>query len=120
MKPMHEFKAVNQRMAKTKKQKGQPLVYVAKSTVHGRGVFARVDIRSGQTIGVFEWVETRRDGKFVLWTEEEDGSETGCRGTNELRYLNHSKRPNAEFDEFDVVAIRNIKADAEIMIDYGW
>jgi len=103
-----------------KKPRRQACVYVAESPVHGRGVFAKTDIRRGQRIGVFEWVETRRDGKFVLWVEEDDGSETGCRGTNEMRYLNHSKRPNAEFDEFDVIAIRDIKADAEIMIDYGW
>lgn len=107
-------------MAPPKRSKSQALVYVCDSPVHGRGVFASQPIRRGQRIGVFEWAETRRDGKFVLWVERDDGSEMGCRGTNEMRYLNHSKRPNAEFDDFDVVAIRNIKADAEIFIDYGW
>lgn len=95
-------------------------VYVGRSPVHGRGVFASRLFTRGDKIGEFEWVETKRDGKFVLWVEQDDGSEIGCRGTNEMRYLNHSKRPNAEFDGFDIVAVRKIQPDCEILIDYGW
>ena len=95
-------------------------VYVSNSAIHGRGVFASRPIRRGQKIGTFEWQATKREGKYVLWVEQDDGSEIGCRGVNDFRYLNHSSKPNAEFDDFDVVALKNIKSDDEILIDYGW
>ena len=89
------------------------------SLVHGHGVFALQRIRGGQFIGTFEGRTTRRDGTYVLWLVDEEGAETGIRGENDLRFLNHSKRPNAEFVETDLYALRNIQSGAEILLDYG-
>jgi len=94
-------------------------VEVRVSPVHGRGLFARKRLRAGQFIGTFTGRETKRDGTHVLWVHDENGSATGIEGDNDLRFLNHSKRPNADFDGFDLYAVRNIQAGAELFIDYG-
>ena len=94
-------------------------VVARKSPVHGKGVFALRRIRKGQYIGTFEGRRTKKDGTYVLWLVHEDGSETGIRGENALRFLNHSRRPNAELQELDLFATRNIQPGAEIYIDYG-
>jgi len=94
-------------------------VAARKSPVHGKGVFALRRLRKGQYIGSFEGRRTTKDGTYVLWLIDEDGRETGIRGQNDLRFLNHSRRPNAELEDLDLYAIRNIQPGAEIYIDYG-
>ena len=94
-------------------------VRVARSGRHGRGLFASRRIRAGSLIGRFEGHVTERDGEHVLWLFEDDGGAEGLRVTNQLRFLNHSSRPNAEIDGVDVYAIRNIQPGAEILIHYG-
>ena len=56
----------------------------------------------------------------MLWVTDARGRVRGRRGRNALRYLNHSERPNAEFDGFELYARRRIRADEEITIDYHW
>lgn len=97
----------------------QKRVTVRRSPIDGRGVFATQRIRVGALVGTFEGRPTRRDGTYVLWLIDEDGREEGIRGTNELRFLNHSSIPNAELDGLDVVALRNIQPGREITLDYG-
>ncbi len=94
-------------------------IAVGVSPIHGRGVFARPRIRSGSLIGDFEGRRTSRNGTYVLWVLGEDGSEVGIRGRNELRFLNHSRRPNAEFRGASLYALRNIQPGREVTIDYG-
>lgn len=94
-------------------------VEVRRSGIHGRGLFARRRLRSGQRIGRFEGVPTRRDGTHVLWVIGEDGTESGIRGRNVLRYLNHGCPPNAEFRAEDLYALRNLQPGVELLIDYG-
>ena len=72
-------------------------IVVGSSPIHGRGVFARGRIRSGARIGDFEGPRTTRNGTHVLWVRDEDGKDVGIRGKNELRFLNHARRANAEF-----------------------
>ncbi len=55
----------------------------------------------------------------VLWLIDEDGTETGILGCNELRYLNHSRDPNAEFRGADLYALRNIQPGQEVTFHYG-
>ena len=55
----------------------------------------------------------------VLWTEDENGEWLGRDGKNALRYLNHNTKPCAEFDDYALFALKNIKPDQEITIDYG-
>lgn len=93
------------------------LTYVAPSSIHGRGLFAKQRIPRGSYIGSFRGPPARRDGTYVLWVH--DGARVvGRSGRNKLRYLNHSDRPNAEFDGFDLYAKRTIGPGDEITIDY--
>lgn len=94
-------------------------IRVARSPLHGRGVFAARDLRKGERIGRFEGVPTRRDGAHVLWCEAAAGRWVARRGTNALRFVNHGTSPNAEFVGWDLVARRRIRAGDEILVDYG-
>lgn len=99
-----------------------PLCFVAESTVHGRGLFARNDIPAGTWIGHYDGPETAINGMHVLWVDNgSEGEEdwVGYNGKNELRFLNHDARPNAEMDGLDLYALHDIRAHEEITIDYG-
>jgi SET domain-containing protein len=94
-------------------------VAVGASPVHGRGLFARQRFRPDAFIGRFEGTPTTRDGEHVLWVLDEHGRHRGVRGRNALRFLNHSRRPNAEFRGDELYALRNIQPGREIFIHYG-
>ncbi len=100
-------------------QRTRLLVYVDRSPIHGKGLFARQPIARGTYIGRYLGPAAKRNGSHVLWIEDGDGW-VGRRGFNRLRYLNHDARPNAEFDGFDLYARRDIRVDEEITIDYLW
>jgi len=91
---------------------------VKKSPIHGKGVFATRTVKKGTRIGTFEGKRTKRDGTYVLWVQEGE-DEYGIRGENELRFLNHSSRPNAELDGVELVARRAIREGDEVTISYG-
>jgi len=94
-------------------------IEVRESLIHGKGIFARKRIRRGQRIGRFEGDRTRRDGTHVLWLIGDDDSEVGILGRNALRFLNHGSPPNAEFQDDELYALRNVQPGAEVLIDYG-
>ena len=93
--------------------------YVDCSEIQGRGLFAARAWARGAKIGEFEGSPVKRDGAHVLWVENPDGSLVGIRGDNAFRFLNHSARPNAEFDGTEVRAVRPIAPDDEITVHYG-
>ncbi|MFC1588940.1 SET domain-containing protein [Pseudomonadota bacterium] len=106
------------------------LYYVDDSGIHGKGLYARVSIKKGEYMGTYngpEGVEecseggrqVLENGSHVLWVEQDDGEWIGRDGQNILRYLNHHKKPHAEFDGFDLYAIKNIKEGEELTINYG-
>jgi len=91
------------------------LVYVDKSPIHGRGLFAKRDIPKGTVIGVVEGVPAKRNGPYVLWLSEAEGIRVQC----ELRYINHSDTPNAAYyDSLEVIALRDIRRGEEITHNY--
>jgi len=97
------------------------LFRVRSSPIHGRGLFAAVDLEAGQHLGVYEGPEVEEDGMHVLWVEETPGGDwTGYDGQNELRFMNHADEPNAELDGVDCYTLKKIPAGTEITIDYGW
>ena len=95
------------------------LYYVDDSGIHGKGLYARVSIEKGEYMGTYDGPEGVEHGSHVLWVEEEDGKWIGRNGQNLLRYLNHHKEPHAEFNGFDLYAIKNIRQGEELTIDYG-
>jgi SET domain-containing protein len=94
-------------------------VYKAPSKIHGNGLFAKVDINKGQLIGTYEGPMAKRDGTYVLWVFEEGRDPVGRSGRNLLRYLNHQEEGNAEFDGFDLYALKDIAPHDEITFNYG-
>ena len=92
------------------------LVYVADSEVHGKGMFAAVDIKKNTLIGELLGTPTREDGTYVLWLTKK----LGLHLKNDLRFINHDKKPNCELSDVDVVTVRSIKKDEELLHDYGW
>lgn len=90
--------------------------YVDRSEIHGKGLFAAKDIKKGTLLGRAKGYKTRRDGMHVLWLDDSIGFRVEC----DLRFINHSDKPNAVYyDTLEVCAIRNIKAGEEITHDYG-
>jgi hypothetical protein len=107
-----------------------------RSGVHGKGVFAQVDLAEGER--VIEYL-----GEVISWTEalerhphdplnpnhtfyfhvDADNVIDGKQGGNSSRWINHSCNPNCEADEqkgrIFIKALRNINAGDELFYDYG-
>jgi len=95
------------------------LYNVAESSVHGRGLFAAQRIPPTTLLGRYEGEPTGRDGAYVLWIENGDGSWHGINGRNVLRFVNHSDRPNAVFEGDELWSLRSIRRGEEITHHYG-
>ena len=107
-------------MARTN-QLEHPLIYVARSPIHGRGLFAASDLAEGDMIGIYEGPVVHEDGMYVLWLENSPGGEwTGYDGCHDLRFMNHADQPNAEMDGLNCFALEDIPVGCEITINYGW
>ena len=91
-------------------------VYVAKSSIHGTGMFAAEPLAADVSLGRLAGMPTHEDGTYVLWLTDELGLEV----TNDFRFINHDKDPNCELTDVDVVTLRPIAADEELTHDYGW
>jgi uncharacterized protein len=111
-------------------------IAVRDSGVHGKGVFAEIDIAEGEILieykgEIITWPEALRrhphdpkdpnhtfyfsiDDKHVI-----DGKVNG----NSARWINHACDPSCEADEQNgrvyIKALRNIKAGEELNYDYG-
>ncbi|MCS7204595.1 MAG: SET domain-containing protein-lysine N-methyltransferase [Leptospiraceae bacterium] len=109
-----EFRPSKRSEASLKKK-----VYVDKSPIHGLGVFAKRKIRKNEYIGTYEGVIVLENDTYVLWVQQEHGGWKLIDGKNELRYLNHSSNPNAEFRGNKLYAIKTIHPGCEITFHYG-
>ena len=99
----------------------EDVVYAARSSIHGHGLFAARAFTAGDYIGTFDGPLTDTDGDHVLWVyeHEDDPAPIGRIGENLLRFLNHAMPSNAAFDGFDLYASCTITRDEEITIDYA-
>ena len=102
--------------ARTKKL---PAVVVKSSPLHGKGLFAAEDIPADTLILTIEGRPTSRDGIYVIWQYEDDGEPQGFLVTNDAKYVNHSRKPNAAFYEFELYSLRRIRKGEEILHHYG-
>lgn len=90
--------------------------YIARSPIHGKGVFASRSIKEGEIIGTLNVSPATRNGHHVLWITENRKVRVHC----QLKYVNHSEEPNAcYYDTLEVVALRDIEKDEEITHDYS-
>jgi len=98
------------------KNKQLPPVYVKKSGIHGKGLFASRDIIEDELIGTFKCKPSKKDGTYVLWMEEDIAYQV----LDDFKYINHDNQANAAYcDDFTVMAIKSIKKDEEITHYYG-
>ena len=97
------------------------LVYSDSSEIHGTGLFAVRKIVKGEYIGTYWGPTAKRNGTYVLWVFDPDNEAdaVGRSGRNLLRFLNHAKPGNAEFDGFDLYARVAIAPGQEITFNYG-
>jgi uncharacterized protein len=111
-------------------------IQTRRSGVHGKGVFALVDIPKGDTIieyigEVISWKEALRrhphdpkDPNHTFYFHiDEDHVIDALYGGNSSRWINHSCAPNCKPQEVDgrifIKARRDIKAGEELNYDYG-
>lgn len=115
-------------MIKDIKDKYFKKVYLKQSTISGTGLFAAEDIEKGQIILIFGGNLSRKQdrytGKFLRSTcigitEELILGENAHSKKDFSDYINHSCNPNAGLeDAITLVAMKDIKADDEILCDY--
>ncbi len=91
-------------------------VFVATSPVHGKGLFAAQKIKANTVLGRLEGMPTFDDGIYVLWITDELGLEL----TNDFKFINHDKNPNAAYSDLDVTVLRDVQPGEELLHDYGW
>lgn len=112
-------------------------IQVRRSGVHGKGVYALVDLAEGETLieytgEVITWDEAQRrhphdpaDPNHTFYFHIDDGHVIDAKhGGNSSRWINHSCSPNCEAEETEdgrvfIRALRNIPAGDELFYDYG-
>jgi len=82
---------------------------------------ALVGVYTGNSLGVFNAIDDAHDGVYILWVDLDDGRVEAIEVTSDMKYVNHSFDPNADFaDEgLAIYATRDIEPGEEIFIDYG-
>ncbi len=110
--------------------------YIAKSNVHGHGLFASKEIAANECLGEL-------DGQYISWElynkissqiTDEQLTNTYFMEWNAITkdllltrpfrtkysYINHSRTPNVEIlqNPLRIVTIRKINADEELLLDY--
>lgn len=111
-------------------------IQTRRSGVHGKGVFALVDIPEGETLieytgEVITWAEaldrhphdpSDPNHTFYFHIDEEHVIDAKY-GGNSARWINHSCKPNCEADVEDgrvfIRSKRDIRAGEELFYDYG-
>lgn len=111
-------------------------IQTRRSGVHGKGVYALVDLAEGETIieyvgEVITWDEALRrhphdpsDPNHTFYFHiDEDHVIDAKVGGNSSRWINHSCEPNCQAEVTDgrvfIRALRNIRAGEELFYDYG-
>lgn len=97
---------------------------VKDSEIHGKGLFATRDFRTGEQIGIYEGrvvVDRALQHPHTLSLVDEEGRVFGIKGSNDMRYMNHDDEPNATIGEGGVFvfALRPIEAGEEITVCYA-
>lgn len=95
-------------------------LYPEVSQISGTGLFTTYPIPKGTLIGVFQGLEPEEEEQFVgdHSLPMPDGSIIYM--TDNFKYLNHSDDPSvALYDDYTVVALKDIPSNHELTCDYG-
>ena len=95
----------------------------------GQGLFARRPIAKGDFIVEYTGVRiptkeaNEHQGRYLFEVEGTDWTVDGEPSSSPAKYINHSCDPNAEArvedEHINMYAVRDIKREEEITIDYG-
>jgi len=108
------------------------MTVVKASTIHGEGVFARVNIRAGvrvieyvgERVSKAESLRRRQAGNFFVFIVNDDFDIDGQVPWNPARFINHGCAPNCEArmedDRIWILALRDIRAGEELTFNYGY
>ncbi|MFK7795510.1 MAG: SET domain-containing protein [Gammaproteobacteria bacterium] len=94
------------------------MIKVKTSAIHGKGLFSAKKIHKNTVIGKCKVKKTKKSksNMYTLWVKDKP-YDVKC----DLRFINHSSKPNTVYyDDFTVVAIKDIKKGKELLHDYGW
>ena len=105
-------------------------IFIAKSSVHGFGVFASKNFKKDDVIEVSPFIRVVKNVEMLQYTNLrryvfDDYHKKSCSlvGLGFTSVYNHSNDADAEFDFTDmfvvIQAIKNIKKGSEIFLDYG-
>lgn len=99
-------------------------VYVNKSNINGKGVFAQKKFKLGEVVLHWDINNTLSATEFKKLSEKEKGYVTFLGGKYIVmqepeKFVNHSCSPNTTVKDFCDVAIRNIGNDEEITGNYS-
>lgn len=126
------------KQARNGRSTGGPKLYeIRKSTIQGRGVFAKQRLRPGQKIIEYtgdiipndeadeRYDEEKMDRHHTfLFTLDDDRCVDGDVPTNDARLINHSCDPNCEAiidgEHIWIYAMKNIQLGVELAYDYGY
>ena len=109
-----------------------PLIVFKRSTIHGTGGFARVDIRRGKRL--IEYVGNKlskakaqaalNNQNAYIFTLDDTYDIDGSVPWNPARFLNHSCNPNCEVEiirsRIWIYTLRYIKAGEELTYNYSY
>ncbi len=108
------------------------LYEVKPSGIHGRGIFARVDIPAetrileyvGERISKKESLRRRKENNFFVFTVTNKFDIDGAVDWNPARFVNHSCAPNCEArmeeERIWIYAVRDLRAGEELTFNYGY
>ena len=89
---------------------------VEKSAIHGKGLFAPSNIAAGTVLSFCATRPAKEAGLHTLTMADGRLIDVTC----SLKYINHHKSANViYYDDFSVVALRDIAAGEELLHDYG-
>ncbi len=128
---------MQQKKHSTSRGRSKSLYEIRKSTIQGRGVFARRRLRPGQKIIEYtgdlipnDEADRRYDEEKMkrhhtfLFTLDDDRCIDGNVRTNDARLINHSCDPNCEAiiedERIWIYALRNIQPGVELGYDYKY
>ena len=127
---------MNQTLPHAPRLAPQRRIQVRRSGVHGRGVYALIDLAEGETLieytgEIITWDQALerhphdpKDPNHTFYFHIDESRVIDAKfGGNSARWINHSCAPNceAEIDKGRVFirALRNIVAGEELFYDYG-
>ena len=121
-------------MPKKKKIHTRDSFIIKNSPGRGKGVFAKIKINKGETIGYYvgeiirDWHSQREpyvSSLYLMWVCKDHWINAVGSKANYTRYINHGEKPNAElivstrWKTARIESLRKIKLGEEIFYSYG-